>query len=159
MSYSLRTLEAKFMKTVRVETSEIESDPTHEGCVGKFVFRDESGDKFMWGPKNYRFEFHRCELAEADQISFLCPACFAKNGGAKGTHGVFVSFAGRNVPNEAGSRDSTGKPSRWTIVSGTGLDDLCLSPSILLGAGQKPEVGCHWHGFVGSSGIAPGHAG
>lgn len=152
-AYPLRQLEAEIQKVITVTTSEIGSD-------GKFVFRDESGDAFMLGPRSHRYEFHDVDiLTEADHIMFLCPLCFEKNGGSIGTHSVMVSFAGRNIPDDVGSRDSTGKPSRWTIVSGTSLDDLVLSPSILLDASRPPEQGCHWHGFVGSSGIPPGHAG
>ena len=88
-------------------------------------------------------------------IDFLCPACF----GTDREHHVMVSFAGRDIPDEAGSRSHDGKPSRWA-VSGTGLDDLVLTPSIALSASAPPESKvCRWHGFVGSSGIPPGHAG
>lgn len=159
MQYTLRQLEAEISKCVTVTTTEIENDRTDD-CFGKFVHRDANGEKFMWGPTPIRYEFHRVEtIAEADEIMFLCPKCFEKNGGSVGTHSVMVTFAGRNVPDEAGSRDSSGKPSRWTIVGGTTLDDLCLTPSILLDNGRPADQGCHWHGFVGSSGISPGFAG
>jgi len=159
MAYTLRQLEARLEKVVRVETSEIDQANDDPELKGKYVFRDDSGEKFMWGPRPYRYEFLDVgTVAEADQIMFLCPACFAKNGGAVGTHSVMVTFAGRGVPDEAGSVDSDGKPSRWT-ASGTSLDDLVLTPSILLDAKRKPGEGCHWHGFVGSSGIPPGQAG
>ncbi len=158
MTRSLRELDAEFERIVIVETTEIE---TEEGKLkGMFVFRGDDGEKHMWSPRPYTYHFHKVETAaEADQIMFLCPACFDKNGGSVGTHHVLVSLAGRNFPDEAGSRDSTGKPSRWTVVSGNTLDDLVLVPSILLGAGQAPDQGCHWHGYIGSSGIPPGHAG
>lgn len=158
VSFSLRELEAEFFKIVSVTTSEIE---TEEGdCKGLYVWRDSSGEAYKWGPTPISYEFHPvASLAEADMIDFLCPACFAKNGGAKGTHMVMVSFAGRNIPDEAGTRDSTGKPSRWTIAGGSSIDDLVLTPSILLNASSPPDQGCHWHGFVGSSGIPPGRAG
>lgn len=157
MTFSLRQLEAQLEKVVTVTTSEIEQDDA--GLRGQYVFRDSDGEKFMWGPKPERYEFHNVNsLAEADHIMFLCPLCFAKNGGAKGTHSVMVTFAGRNVPAEAGTRDADGKPSRWT-ARGSSLDDLVLTPSILLDAKRKAADGCHWHGFIGSSGIPPGHAG
>lgn len=157
-TFPLRTLEARLQKVVTVTSDEIER--LEEGCVGLYVFRDEDGEKSSWSPRPYTYHFHTVEtVAEADQIRFLCPACFEKNGGPKGTHGVHVSFAGRDMPEDSGSRDSSGKPSRWTVTSGNTIDDLCLSPSILLGAGQPPERGCHWHGFVGMSGIPTGHAG
>lgn len=159
-AYPLRQLEADLRKIVTVITTEIEAGHEDPDLNGKYVFRDSSGEKFLWGPRPYTYEFHKVEnISEADHIDFLCPLCFEKNGGAKGTHMVMVSFAGRNVPDEAGSRDSTGAPSRWAIVSGSSLDDLVLSPSILLDASREPDKGCHWHGFVGSAGIPPGHAG
>lgn len=156
--FSLIALEARLQKIVTVTTTEIETEE-RDRVKGLFVFRDEAGEKFMWSKESTRYQFrHVATVAEADQIMFLCPLCFDRNGGSKGTHSVLVTFAGRNIPEGAGSRDSTGQPSRWN-ASGTNLADLVLTPSILLGAGQPPERGCHWHGFVGSNGIAPGHAG
>jgi hypothetical protein len=102
------------------------------------------------GVHRYRKEVDT--LAEAHDIMFLCPLCFQKNGGAKGTHSVLVSFAGRDIPDGCGSVGTNG-PSRWTIVGGSSLDDLQLTPSILLGG-----PGCGWHGFIGSSGVPPGEA-
>lgn len=157
MPYPLHQLEAELQKVVAHTSTEIE---TEEGsCKGLYVFRGGDGAKYLWspGPISYGFQ-DVAALAEADHIMFLCPLCFAKNGGAVGTHSVMVTFAGRNVPDEAGSRGADGKPTRWT-VSGTGLDDLVLTPSIALNQSSPPEQGCHWHGFVGSSGIPPGHAG
>ena len=77
-------------------------------------------------------------LADAQGIRFLCPACFAKNGGARGTHAIDVTFAGRDARDDQGSHNRKGEPSRW-IVSGASFDDLTLSPSI--------DVGC-WHGYI-----------
>jgi len=152
--YSLRQLNGHLLKTVTVTTTEIERD----GPSWLYAFRQPDGHKFMWGPRNYRYEFHPVEtVVEADTVSFKCPLCFAKNNG-KYAHGVMVTFAGRDVPEDAGSRDSSGQPSRWN-ASGTTVDDLVLTPSILLDASQPPDRGCHWHGFVGSNGIPPGHAG
>lgn len=154
MHFPLRALQAQLSKIVTVATSEIELEADAK-LVGQYVFRNVDGEKFMWGPKPYRYEFHDVEtVAEADHVMFLCPLCFEKNGGAAGTHQVFVSLAGRDVPEEAGSIDSSGKPSRWAATGAT-VDDLVLTPSILLNA----ERGCGWHGFVGSSGVPAGHAG
>lgn len=157
MSYSLRQLEAQLHKTVVLTTNEIE---TGEGdCKGHYVWRSEDGEKYFWSLTPQRYAMDDVDsVAEADGIMFLCPACFAKNGGAVGTHSVLVSFEGRNVPDGAGSRGDGGKPTRWA-VSSSSLDDLVLTPSILLGSSQPVDQGCHWHGFVGSNGIAPGHAG
>lgn len=155
--YSLRQLEGHLQKVVTITSSEIEQDDPE--LKGKYIFRDDDGHKHLWSPRPQSYQFHTVEtVAEADQISFLCPACFAKNGGPRGTHHVMVTFAGRDVPEDAGSRDSTGKPSRWN-ASGNTIDDLVLTPSILLDASLPPDQGCHWHGFVGSNGILPGHAG
>lgn len=77
-------------------------------------------------------------LAEAQGIWFLCPGCFAKNGGPVGTHMVDVTFRDRGVPDHLGSHATGGAPSRWA-VSGTSMDDLTLQPSV--------NCGC-WHGFI-----------
>lgn len=77
------------------------------------------------------------DLAQAQGMRFLCPACYAKNGGEVGTHGVLCWFAGRGVPDSL----SPG-PGRW-VVSGTGIDDLTLSPSVHLTTSS-----CGWHGWV-----------
>jgi hypothetical protein len=83
---------------------------------------------------------HVATLAEADGIVFLCPKCFAANGGNVGTHSVICWFVGK-VPD-----DATPGPGRWT-PSGTGLDDLSF-----IGGSRSPSValigGCNWHGFV-----------
>lgn len=91
-------------------------------------------------------------FTEAQGIHFLCPLCFTKNAGNKGTHWVNVTFADRGVPDNLGSHDHEGKPVRWT-VSGDGADNLTIEippafqhltlvPSILL------IGGCGWHGFI-----------
>lgn len=81
-------------------------------------------------------------IEEAQGISFLCPVCFAKNGGPVGTHGVICWSSSRGVPD-----DATPGPGRWRL-EGTGYGDLSLmeepgkSRSVLL------MGGCGWHGFV-----------
>jgi hypothetical protein len=79
-------------------------------------------------------------LAEADGVSFLCPKCFASNGGPVGTHTVVCWFEDK-VPDDAHPG-----PGRWNPV-GTSLDDLTFVP------GKKSQSvlltsGCAWHGFV-----------
>lgn len=86
-------------------------------------------------------------LGNAGGVTFLCPLCYAKAGERPGVHSVQVTFAGRDVPDEYGSRGEDGKPTRWA-VSGTGLHDLRTDPSIQL------VGGCNWHGFIGH--VAPG---
>lgn len=148
--YSLRLLEAELEVTEIHTTTEIE---TEGDCAGQYVWRDENGEKYYWSrDKPERYGLRTVDSVEkAHHLDFLCPLCFQKNRGPVGTHHVLVSFAGRDFPEDAGSRGSNG-PTRWE-VSGRSLDDLVLKPSIqLLG-------GCNWHGYVGSSGIPPGHAG
>lgn len=80
-------------------------------------------------------------LGEADGVMFLCPKCFADNGGVIGTHRVICWFVGKV--------DDTvdPKPGRWT-PQGTDLSDISFVPS----AGRSHSVlltgGCGWHGFV-----------
>jgi len=77
-------------------------------------------------------------MAEAQGVLLLCPICFVKNGGEVGTHSVVCWFRNKGVPDSM----SPG-PGRWD-VSGTGIADLTLSPSVFLsGAG-----GCQWHGWI-----------
>jgi hypothetical protein len=95
----------------------------------------------QWGGFETEFIVTVESFGEAQGVWFLCPKCFAHNGGAKGTHCVWVSFAGRGVPDESGSHNNEGKPSRWT-ATGTGLHDLTTTPSILL------TGGCAWHGWI-----------
>jgi len=77
----------------------------------------------------------------AQGIQFLCPACFVANGGSYGTHAVRCWFRGHSVPD-----DEKPGPARWAM-SGTGLADLTLTPSVLL------LGGCGWHGFVTSGSV------
>lgn len=104
----------------------------------------------QWGGFPAEMIHHVETLAEAQGIWFLCPICFTKNGGHVGTHQCEVTFEGRGATDAQGSHDHTGKPSRWN-VSGTGYNDLVLTPSVLL-----VPPGCGWHGFVGSNGAPPG---
>lgn len=73
-------------------------------------------------------------FTEAQGITFLCPTCFVKNGGAVGTEHVLLWFKG--VPPEA---DQPGN-GRWD-ASGTSFNDLTLSPSVNV----DHE---HWHGWI-----------
>lgn len=85
-------------------------------------------------------------FAEAHGVWFLCPKCFAANGGPIGTHAVICWFAGRGVPD-----DETPLPGRWH-PSGTGLDDLTfVGPGA---ASVQITKGCEWHGFVRDGGAA-----
>ena len=91
------------------------------------------------GPAEYIVDVDA--LAEADGVWFLCPKCYAQNGGCVGTHAVICWFVGRV------SDDVEPKPGRWT-PTGTGLSDLTFVPS----AGRSHSVlltaGCKAHFFV-----------
>lgn len=86
------------------------------------------------------------DVAKVHGVMFLCPKCFTANGGAVGTHSVICWFRGRGVPDTEAPL-----PGRWA-VAGTGLQDLSLSPSILLTGDTKcgPVNGdvSGWHGFI-----------
>lgn len=76
-------------------------------------------------------------LAEAQGIQFDCPRCQPY------PHGLMVTFEGRGALDHQGSHGSKGQPTRWS-VSGSGFDDLTLTPSIDATAGG----GCTFHGFI-----------
>lgn len=85
---------------------------------------------------------HVDDIAVAQGVSFLCPKCFAANGGKVGTHTIVCWSRSRGVPD-----DATPGPGRWAL-KGTGYADLTLD-----GDGSSRSVlltgdGCKWHGFV-----------
>lgn len=81
-------------------------------------------------------------IERAQGVMFLCPKCFAKNGGKVGTHAVICWSSSRGVPPEV----SPG-PGRWMLV-GTGLDDLTLDGDDGKSRSVQLSGGCEWHGFV-----------
>lgn len=92
-----------------------------------------------------RGSFERVDsLVQAQGVMFLCPKCYAQNGGRLGTHAVICWSRSRGVPEKVEPG-----PGRWKL-SGTGLHDLTLdaepgqSRSVLL----TSPTGCKWHGFV-----------
>lgn len=87
------------------------------------------------GSRGFEQDLPSLTIANAQGILFLCPACFKKNGGPVGTESVLCWFRDRGVPPEAEPG-----PGRW-VASGTGFDDLTLSPSVNV----DNE---HWHGWV-----------
>lgn len=80
-------------------------------------------------------------LSMAHCVWYDCPKCTIANGGPRGTHRVRTIFAGSPVPPHIGV-NLEGKTVRWQVASGSGFNDLSLSPSILL------QGGCGWHGFI-----------
>lgn len=131
-------LEAHFIqREVRVETTRhVRADVFALRPTGPFT--DDDIEERV-GPVEYHARVDA--IVEADGVRFLCPQCFAANGGPVGTHSVICWFVGK-VPD-----DVEPKPGRWT-PTGTGLDDLTFVPS----EGRSHSVlllgGCRWHGFV-----------
>lgn len=92
------------------------------------------------------------DIAEAQGVQFLCPKCFAKNGGPVGTHSIVCWSRSRGVAD-----DETPGPGRWSL-NGTGLADLTLNGDAPGGGGARSVLltdGCGWHGFI-NSGVAEG---
>lgn len=92
---------------------------------------------------NKKIDIHVHTLEESNGIFFLCPVCWNKNNGPVGTHGIVVTFHGRNVPDELGSHNKEGQPTRWN-VSGNSYENLTLTPSIDISRNLPGE----WHGFI-----------
>lgn len=110
----------------------------------KYQVRDVDPNVFVDGirhPDGKEITYPFVEsLAEADGIEFLCPKCFAANGGEVGTHAVICWFEGKVAD------DVEPKPGRWN-PTGTGFSDLSFVP------GKKSNSvlligGCAWHGFI-----------
>lgn len=92
------------------------------------------------GAKTFR-EIHF--LANAHGVMFLCPKCFAENGGARGTHSVICWSRSRGTPD-----DMEPLPGRWAL-NGSSLDDLTLNADPPSGARSvQLDGGCNWHGFI-----------
>lgn len=82
-------------------------------------------------------------IEDAQGVKFLCPKCFAANGGPKGTHAVICWSRSRGTPDKAAPG-----PGRWRL-KGRGYDDLTLkadAPSTARSVQLKG--GCAWHGFI-----------
>jgi hypothetical protein len=88
--------------------------------------------------------WHRVgRIEDAQGISFLCPKCFAANGGAVGTHSVICWSQSRGAPDAA-----VPGPGRWRM-DGTGLHDFTLNADPPRSARSVAlNGGCAWHGFV-----------
>ena len=90
----------------------------------------------------------RCEgvtFEQAQGISFLCPKCYAANGGPVGTHSVICWSRSRGVPDEQNPC-----PGRWLMV-GTSFHDLTLNADPPSDARSiQLRGGCEWHGYVTS---------
>ncbi len=82
-------------------------------------------------------------FAESQGLFLFCPCGYGKPDSH--AHGLYVPFknppSGIPLPLDHGPVDKDGNHPRWT-VSGSGLADLTLKPSIAVG---KPEC---WHGHI-----------
>jgi hypothetical protein len=88
-------------------------------------------------------------LDEATGVTFLCPKCFAANGGNVGTHIVICWSESRGTPASA-----VPGPGRWKL-DGTGLHDLTLNADPPRTARSVAlSGGCAWHGFVNNGDAA-----
>lgn len=146
---TLRELEGQMLRCKEEASSE-------QDASGKYLFRDDTGEVTMWSPVPRRTVFEPvAKVSEAHGVRFLCPKSFAKNGGPKGTHSVYIFFTGSPYA----GRNLAGEEVRWNVIGGTTIDDLQLSPSILeQDEGMPAKNQCNWHGFVGCSGVPAGHA-
>ena len=118
--------------------------------AGKHHGRPRKDGSTQWGGFPTSVFHPVAKLRDAHGICFLCPLCFHRNGGAKGTHSVRVYFTGSPVPKGIGT-NADGKTVRWA-VSGKRYADLTLSPSIQI----QGETTCQWHGHVQNGQIVGG---
>lgn len=103
----------------------------------------ERGHDAVYFPKVDRIQ-------DAQGVMFLCPKCFAENGGEVGTHRVVCWSRSRGVPDSAQP-----SPGRWTI-DGTGYHDLTLNGDPP-GNARSVQItaGCMWHGHVTNGEVTP----
>src|SRR5258706_317416 len=80
------------------------------------------------------------ELEGAQGLFMYCSCGY---GNFKRAHGLQIPFADRGVPENFGPVDDSGARPRWK-VSGTGMADLTLKPSVLVGTSKDS---C-WHGHI-----------
>jgi hypothetical protein len=134
----LTDLQPRFVRyEVKVEEYEVctrVGEPHDHGpsCLGKKI-----------GPRVY--EPFVDSLADAQGVEFLCPLCFEKNGGPRGTHAVICWSRSRGIP-----EDAEPGPGRWKL-DGTGFHDLTLNGDAPGGGGARSVQllsGCKWHGFI-----------
>lgn len=86
-------------------------------------------------------------MAQAQGVQFLCPKCFVKNGGKRGTHQVICWSRSRGVPDTVRPG-----PGRWAL-KGSSIDDLTLDGESGNSRSVQLKGGCAWHGYV-TTGVA-----
>ena len=80
-------------------------------------------------------------IEDARGVQFLCPVCYAANGGPVGTHGIVCWSPAVPLSVPPG-------PGRWELL-GTGFDDLTLrNPARSDSVALTGKGGCHAHFFV-----------
>ena len=79
-------------------------------------------------------------ISAAKGVQFLCPKCFAENGGSVGTHAVLCWTP--DVPLTVPPA-----PGRW-LISGTGFHDLTLTSPKASSVNLTAGGGCGAHFFV-----------
>jgi hypothetical protein len=132
---TLRELGARFLKRGTAMADKHHGRTLADGTV-------------QWGGFPVTCHYEVDSIAEADGVSFLCPKCFAANGGTVGTHTVICWFEGR-VPD-----DAKPSPGRWT-PAGAGIDDLTFAPGEKIKAVSVQLLGgCAWHGYVANGSAA-----
>lgn len=116
----------------------------HERRQDTWTMRRPDGtDADVTGPRDFIISV--AAIAEAQGVCFLCPLCFAANGGAIGTHSVICWSRSRGIAD-----DVHPGPGRWSL-HGSGIDDLTLDADPPGGARSVLLTsGCGWHGFVNS---------
>jgi hypothetical protein len=91
---------------------------------------------------------HTDTIEHAQGLMFMCPKCFQKNGGPRGTHSVLLWAFGRGVPDALQPG-----PGRW-ILKGTDFDSLTLSAPPGHTASVHLTTDCCWHGFITNGNVS-----
>lgn len=110
----------------------------------KIVSVDDGADEYGQPKTQLAFTTEGVTLESAQGVMFLCPACFAKNGGARGTHMIVCWSRSRGAPD-----GMSPAPGRWKL-EGTGVDDLSLLPDVGGNGNKSVQMlgGCNAHFHV-----------
>ncbi|EKD22712.1 MAG: hypothetical protein ACD_84C00001G0004 [uncultured bacterium] len=111
------------------------------GIASKHHGRKLDDGTIQWGGFPVDMKRHVDDIADAQGVYFLCPKCFIKNNGPKGTHICEVTFRNKGVLDNQGTHNTNGIPVRWN-VTGNDFNDITTTPSVLI------QSGCGWHGFI-----------
>lgn len=132
----LAELEPKFLRYVVMPN--VPTEIVNDAAIGSSIeFHNELRDAI--------YHCYTDSIKDAQGIQFLCPKCFAKNGGPVDTHIVVCWSRSRGTP-----EDASPGPGRWSM-QGSGFDDLTLNGDAVGGGGARSVLllgGCAWHGFI-----------